>query len=132
MKEKHLTVCMQIQDYFDEELWTDPECPAAVKSCSLVIGLHPDQATEPIVDFALSHNKPFAIVPCCVFHNLWPDRRVNRKPVVTYFDFIDYLCAKDPRIKTDFLNMSGRNKILWFDPTPSESAAAPVVSSLGD
>ena len=32
-----------------------------------VIGLHPDEATEAIVDCALAHNKPFAVVPCCVF-----------------------------------------------------------------
>ena len=28
--------------------------------------MHPDQATEAIVDFALRENKPFE-VPCCVF-----------------------------------------------------------------
>jgi hypothetical protein len=122
VQEKQLTVFSQIQDYFEEPLWTDPDCPTAVKECSLVIGLHPDQATEPIVDFALSHNKPFAIVPCCVFANLWPDRRVNDKPVVTYFDFIEYLRSKDSRIRSDFLNMSGRNKILWFDPMLASSA----------
>jgi hypothetical protein len=33
------------------------------------------QATEPIVDLALQHRKPFAVVPCCVF----PDSNQHRK-----------------------------------------------------
>jgi hypothetical protein len=37
-----------------------------LEDCSIVVGLHPDQATEPIVDFALENNKSFAVVPCCV------------------------------------------------------------------
>ena len=37
-----------------------------VNDCTLIIGMHPDEATEEIVDMALSL-KPFAIVPCCVF-----------------------------------------------------------------
>lgn len=32
-----------------------------------VVGMHPDQATDAIVDFALACSKPFAVVPCCVF-----------------------------------------------------------------
>ena len=37
-----------------------------VARCSVVVGMHPDQATESLVDFALRHGKPFAVVPCCV------------------------------------------------------------------
>lgn len=29
--------------------------------------MHPDEATDAIVAFALEQRKPFAIVPCCVF-----------------------------------------------------------------
>ena len=32
-----------------------------------LVGLHPDEATEAIVDCALANRKPFAVVPCCVF-----------------------------------------------------------------
>ncbi|EJK46776.1 hypothetical protein THAOC_34536, partial [Thalassiosira oceanica] len=34
-----------------------------IRNCSLIIGLHPDQATEPIVELALSLRVPFAIIP---------------------------------------------------------------------
>ena len=33
--------------------------------CDLVVGLHPDGATRVIVQFALKHQIPFAVVPCC-------------------------------------------------------------------
>ena len=50
------------------------------------------------MDAALALGKPFAVVPCCVFPELSPDRR---KPdggeVRAYVDFIEYLRAKDPR-----------------------------------
>ena len=46
-------------------------------SCSLVVGLHPDQATDSILEFALAHGKPFAIVPCCVFPTLFTNRRLR-------------------------------------------------------
>ncbi|KAF9374835.1 hypothetical protein CPB97_011866 [Podila verticillata] len=50
-----------------------------VASASILIGLHPDQATEPIVRAALKAGKPFAIIPCCVFGRDNPHRRL---PVV--------------------------------------------------
>ncbi len=44
--------------------------------CLQVVGLHPDQATDGILRFALHRGKPFAIIPCCVFPSLFPERRV--------------------------------------------------------
>ncbi len=38
------------------------------------MGLHPDQATDAILDAALALGKPFAVVPCCVFARLFPHR----------------------------------------------------------
>lgn len=40
--------------------------------CSLVCGMHPDGATEFIVDLALALGKPFAVVPCCVYAAAMP------------------------------------------------------------
>ena len=47
-----------------------------LENCSCIIGLHPDQATGAIVEFAVKHRKPFIVVPCCVFSRLFPDRFV--------------------------------------------------------
>eukprot|EP01117_Protostelium_nocturnum_P014632 TRINITY_DN5589_c0_g1_i3.p1 TRINITY_DN5589_c0_g1~~TRINITY_DN5589_c0_g1_i3.p1 ORF type:complete len:122 (-),score=40.48 TRINITY_DN5589_c0_g1_i3:24-389(-) len=41
--------------------------------------MHPDQATEEIVDMGLKHNLRFAIVPCCVFAHQFPQRRILKR-----------------------------------------------------
>ena len=62
-------------------------------SASLLAGMHPDQATEPIVDAALRLKLPFAIVPCCVFAREFPRTGVDGFPVTTYAQLLDYLQA---------------------------------------
>ena len=42
-----------------------------------MLGLHPDQATNTILRFALEHRKPLAIVPCCVLPSLFSHRRLH-------------------------------------------------------
>ncbi|KAF4655657.1 hypothetical protein FOZ61_007463 [Perkinsus olseni] len=82
---------------------------------SLVVGLHSDQATERIVDFALAAGKPFAVVPCCVYQKCFPDRKLPDGQLVnTYEDFITYLCSKDPRIRTQTLGFDGRNTAVYL------------------
>lgn len=90
---------------------------AILRDCSAVVGLHSDQATEPIVDFALAHNKCFAVVPCCVFPEQFPDRRTkDGRLVVVTDDFIRYLMERDPRIQLAYLEMEGRNKVVYMLP----------------
>ena len=48
-------------------------------NCDIIIGMHPDQATEPIIDMALKYQKPFAVVPCCVFAHENPHRRLKNQ-----------------------------------------------------
>lgn len=90
-------------------------------SSSILCGMHSDQATEAIVDAALLKKKPFAVVPCCVFPNLFPDRRYTdtsdaseSKKVASYNDFIKYLLQKDSRIKSTFLPFIGRSQVLYM------------------
>ena len=69
--------------------------------------MHPDQATEPIVDAALLYGLPFAVVPCCVFAELAPQRRLpcphrvpdcplcpDGKTVTNTEDLVRYLSLK--------------------------------------
>jgi hypothetical protein len=75
------------------------------------------EATEAIIDTALKFNKPFAVVPCCVFNRLFPERRTkDGQEVVTYPEFITYLMEKDPRIEFEYLGCEGRNKVLFVRP----------------
>jgi hypothetical protein len=81
---------------------------------SLLFGMHPDQATEPIIDYALLNNISFAVVPCCVFARENPSRIINGNPVVSYEDYINYLMKKDKRIQKCFLKFDGRNQCLFL------------------
>ena len=95
--------------------------------CSLLAGMHADGATEGIVDFALQHNKPFAVVPCCVYSKESQERsgslRVDnatglKMATMSYTQFIKYLVAKAPkgRIKTAVLPFEGKNIVVYSVP----------------
>lgn len=79
-----------------------------IQTCSALVGLHPDEVTEPIVDYALKYGKPFAVVPCCVFAHLF-----DRPQVSSYHKFCEYLANKDPSIRVDFLPVDGKNKVIY-------------------
>jgi hypothetical protein len=57
---------------------TDPEdIRNLLMTCSVVVGMHPDQATDPIMDLAMRTGKPFACVPCCVYSKQFHRRRLK-------------------------------------------------------
>ena len=119
-----------------ESCFQDERLSAAVQNASLLIGLHADGATEAIVDAALVYQKPFVVVPCCVFPNLFCERYitvpasditrsdsgsassnndVKRIPVRTHDQFCTYLLAKDQRFVMETLPFDGRNVAIWWD-----------------
>ena len=78
-----------------------------LENASLLVGLHPDQATEAIVDVALSLGIPFAVVPCCVFPKLFPQRRLTSgQRVKNCGGSLRYLRAKHVDIETALLAIS--------------------------
>jgi len=112
---------------FDDAFIVNPNHEALLSSPSMMIGMHPDQATESLVDYALKHEVPFAVVPCCVFmRELGGHRTVKMlrevdneqleddepRVVASYEEFLDYLQEKDPRIQRHFLPFRGRNCVL--------------------
>jgi len=52
------------------------ELEEVLATASLVVGMHSDQPTEAIIDFGLATGTPVAVVPCCVFPNLFPERKL--------------------------------------------------------
>ncbi|KAG0287210.1 hypothetical protein BGZ98_004766 [Dissophora globulifera] len=88
-----------------------------LQGASILIGMHPDQATEPIVDMALKHNKPFAVVPCCVFALDNPHRRLaSGGEVNTTLEFIQYLIEKARSAESlhkEFLPFDGMNIVVY-------------------
>lgn len=112
-----------------------------VHDSSILIGLHPDQATEPIVRAALKAGKPFAIIPCCVFSRENPHRvllntevkkstvpeelkdgtetTTDTRHVSSYDDFVTWLATLHPGIETTWLNFEGMNRVLFWRGLPT-------------
>lgn len=85
---------------------------------AVVVGLHPDEATDSIVEAALAAHKPFAVVPCCTFWKENGHRRLrNGSPVFTYAQYVQYLTEKDDAIRVECLDeVPGRNLVLYWTP----------------
>jgi hypothetical protein len=85
--------------------------------CSILCGMHPDQATDHIIDIGLALNIPWAVVPCCVFPSLFQVRRTCAgKMVRTYEDYCDFIRSKNPNIQEVDLPFRGRNKVFYWIP----------------
>lgn len=97
---------------------TDFEAEQAeyISRSSILIGMHPDQATEYIVDVAIRHQKPFAVVPCCVF----PLDGAS----LSFEEWCEHLMRKSPVIKSSFLPVVGKNRVLYYDPINESSAGS--------
>ncbi len=99
-----------------------------VRNCSIIAGMHPDEATEAIIDTSLRLGKPFAMLPCCIFRNLNVERQEIRKqreqgsggtdPFRSYSTFCHFLLNdKSPagiRFQTENLPFEGRNKVVYM------------------
>ena len=101
---------------------TAATCERVLSGCSVVVGLHPDQATDAAVDFALAHGKPFAVVPCCTYARDFSHRRLppgpgrpkGGGPVTTHAHLVEYLLAKAPGvIKSETLPFEGKNVVVY-------------------
>ena len=100
-----LAALHQVQEPFDA-VFCDRHA-GLVRDAPALLGMHPDEATESIVDAALRLRRPFAIVPCCVFP---ADGRPR-----SFGAWIDYLRGKSPAIRSAFLPFSGRNQVLYVE-----------------
>ena len=106
------------------------EHPLLWARASVLCGMHPDEATDAIVDLALAADKPLAVVPCCVFPRLFDQRvlRTNVAPgqptsgvgewrlvkVRSYEDYLLWLRAKDAgAIVQEELDIPGRSTVLF-------------------
>lgn len=97
------------------------ELKEALDQCELFLAMHPDSATGAVVETAIALRKPFAVVPCCVFSYMFPDRKTpDGNTVATYEELVDYLeSLGNGVIKRATLPFEGRNTVLYcFDYDP--------------
>ncbi len=103
---------------FHADFGSTEEGARLMKECTAIIGMHPDQATDAIVDVAIQVEKPYAIVPCCVFAKKFPHRKLpgSERSVKSYEDLLHYLQAKgEGNSKTCTLDFEGRNFMIFAD-----------------
>ena len=91
----------------DLQGWED-----VLKHCAVVVGLHPDQATGGVLELAKLLNRPFAVLPCCTFADIFPERRVDGRPVRSYDDLIEWLMLETAAQK-DYLMFFGKNLVVF-------------------
>lgn len=110
-------LCEQVRDMFTPDNWHK------FADCSVVLGMHPDEATESIVDFAKKFGKPFAVVPCCVFPALFPDRHEltrddTRVPVTERRQLVRWLANKT-KGEVAHLGFEGANAVIYSKTPPT-------------
>lgn len=79
---------------------------------SLVVGMHPDQASDAIVLCALRWACPFALVPCCVFPSLFKRLTPDGRRVVSRADLVAHLQAAGGG-ETAWLPFEGANVVVF-------------------
>ena len=84
------------------------------RDCSVVIGMHPDEATEPVVELALAAGKPFAVVPCCVFPESNPHRVcADGTPVRLHPEYCRYLEERGRALAAPAATLAVEATTLW-------------------
>ena len=112
-KHPEVKTAEHIQDLFNTEFFKSPTS-VAVSDVRLVVGLHPDEATEPLVDTSLEKSLDFCVIPCCVFSADNPHRRLKDGSIPTsYTAFCHYLMEKNSQVKDSPLPFCGRNKVIY-------------------
>ena len=105
----------------DDTLCVADEALRLLLRCRLVVGFHPDQATDSCIDLALALGVPFCVVPCCVFPSEFPHRRLrDGSRVRDYPGLLEYLQTKAVSIKIASLafheTTTARNTVLYTTP----------------
>jgi hypothetical protein len=94
----HIVELYHETDFFENH-------PELLGQVTLIIGYHPDQATEHIFNSGLLLGLPFCVMPCCVF----PHSGVS----MAFKEWLDYLQGKDEGIERTWINARGRNVVLY-------------------
>ena len=86
-----------------------------VQHASVIVGLHPDEATNAIVQISLDLRRPFVVVPCCVFARRYPRKLRSGKAVRNTAELIVWLIERSSRTRVAQLPFHGQNKMIYVD-----------------
>ena len=88
---------------------------SAPRKYGLVVGMHPDGATDQIVAYAAKHRCPFVVCPCCVIPSATQFHGVGYDEWVCH---LRQIAADAIDVETLQLPMDGRNLVLVGQPKP--------------
>ncbi|KAJ1462022.1 hypothetical protein M885DRAFT_506081 [Pelagophyceae sp. CCMP2097] len=120
---------------FASEFGIEAQIESALDDCTIVVALHPDEATEAAVCVAAARKIPFAVVPCCVFPSLFTSRRqfwhcdpeMSKRRVKTHACFVDYLVQRAHALgctaQTATLPFEGMNVVVYWNPAAEDGPA---------
>ena len=88
------------------------------------------------LEFVAELGLPLAVVPCCIFSQQFPERRMRSSglPPTTFQQFCAFLAEKSDAIRTEHLPFVGKNLVLFTPPTLEEEdkSSLPIsVANLG-
>ena len=83
---------------------------ALLREASLVTGLHPDEATNAIIEVSLAANLPFALVPCCVFSSSYLRQLSDGSRVQDSTELLVWLLEQSSDCRCAQLPFHGMNK----------------------
>ena len=83
------------------------------KRFDLVVGMHPDEATGEIIRYAIKHEIPFSVVPCCI-------KGRDAQNIGSFADWMKRLSSIAVKagysVQQDKLKMRGKNYIIVGKP----------------
>ena len=114
----------QIKMLVDDDFETSREGSAALMRARVLVGMHPDSATDYIVKLGQKHKKCGAVVPCCVFPKHFGYRKLpprtgdegesgGERPVRTYDELCEWLISRF-KLREERLQFEGRNRVLFW------------------
>ena len=109
----------QLQVLFDEDFAASDIGSRMLRDCVAVVGMHPDEATDAIIQLAMRHNKPWVICPCCVFPRTFKRILPDGQAVRTYDELCEYIRKISTEVQEATLDFEGRNKVFFWLPAVS-------------
>jgi hypothetical protein len=79
----------------------------------MIIAMHPDQALNAVLELAISLDKPFVVLPCCVFARDFPRKLRTQQAVSTYEDLLTWVEEQALGVRRVQLPFAGKNVMLY-------------------
>ena len=106
----------QLQVLFDEDFAASEIGNHLLRDCVAVVGMHPDEATDAIIQLAMRYDKPWMICPCCVFPRTFKRILPDGQAVKTYDELCKYIRNISTNVQEATLDFEGRNKVFYWLP----------------